>query len=73
MFFRNDKNYFIDKEHAVMANKIQPDVTICGLVPNNTQQLKAIQRALSSRFSLIQGPPGMRKKKKPLIIFETTF
>lgn len=49
-----------DKDHMDLSRKIGADVTICGLAPNNTKQLKAIQGALSSRFSLIQGPPGMR-------------
>ncbi|XP_048757563.2 helicase with zinc finger domain 2-like [Ostrea edulis] len=51
----------LDKAHFDLSQKIEADVTICRLAPNNIQQLKAIKRALGNRFSLIQGPPGTGK------------
>lgn len=35
------------------------EVDVLGFPANNIQQETAIKKALMSRFSLIQGPPGM--------------
>lgn len=50
--------YSLDKGHFKLGRDTEPDVTDIGLVGNNKQQYNAIQRALTTSFSLIQGPPG---------------
>ena len=46
----------LDQEHIRLAK--ENDVLDKNLQRNNEMQLKAIKKALSSRFTLIQGPPG---------------
>ena len=47
----DEKYVNLAKENDVLGPNIQP---------NNKMQLKATKKALSSRFTLIQGPPGTR-------------
>ncbi|XP_052090430.1 helicase with zinc finger domain 2-like [Mytilus californianus] len=51
----------LDKGHLKLGRDTEPDVMNIGLVGNNKQQYNAIQRALTTSFSLIQGPPGTGK------------
>ena len=57
--------HIVDKDHAHIAHLIERDLKIVlsdeitlPLPPNNENQQEAINKALDSRFSLIQGPPG---------------
>lgn len=50
---------FIDNGHFKIGIKMRQDIrNIEESVRNNPKQYQAIQRALESSFSLIQGPPG---------------
>ncbi|XP_052090433.1 helicase with zinc finger domain 2-like [Mytilus californianus] len=51
----------LDEDHYKLGFHTKPEVRYVGLVGNNTEQYKAITRALTSSFSLIQGPPGTGK------------
>ncbi|CAC5384463.1 unnamed protein product [Mytilus coruscus] len=54
----------LDKGHFEIGRKTEPDIMdIKGIVSNNPKQYQAIQKALESSFSLIQGPPEWMKKK----------
>lgn len=50
--------FFLDETRRTLAVQIGFDVMYKYLQPNNEKQLKAIKQALTSRFTLIQGPPG---------------
>lgn len=47
-----------DETHCRLGRKIGYDVKSKDMQPNNEKQSEAIKKALASRFSLIQGPPG---------------
>lgn len=49
---------FSDETHRRLAIQSKYDTKNEILQPNNKKQLEAIKKALSSRFTLIQGPPG---------------
>ena len=57
--------YFrLDQGHAHLARLIERDLWIVSadsapLPENNQKQQEAIDKALTQRFSLIQGPPGI--------------
>lgn len=61
--------YILDKKHKELGAKFVPptDVLGTGLVFNENQK-KAIQKALISSFSLIQGPPGSLCHKHNFIL-----
>lgn len=48
----------LDETHCRLARQIGYDVKSKDMQPNNEKQSEAIKKALTSRFSLIQGPPG---------------
>ena len=53
-----------DPGHAHLAVIIERDFVVgsgddVSLPKNNTKQQEAIDKALTERFSLIQGPPGL--------------
>ena len=48
----------LDGKYVNLAK--ENDVLDPNIQPNNKMQLKATKKALSSRFTLIQGPPGTR-------------
>ncbi|CAG2248110.1 unnamed protein product [Mytilus edulis] len=48
----------LEQDHLRLCRTMNYDVDIPGFPSNNTQQYTAIKKALHSRFSLIQGPPG---------------
>lgn len=50
--------YFSDQDHLRLCRSMSYEVDVQGFPENNTQQHIAIRKALNSRFSLIQGPPG---------------
>lgn len=50
--------FFLDEIRRTLAVPTGFDVMYKDLQPNNEKQLKAIKQALTSRFTLIQGPPG---------------
>lgn len=62
--------YILDKKHKELGAKFVPqtDVLGTGLVFNENQR-KAIQKALMSSFSLIQGPPGSLWNKHNFLLF----
>lgn len=47
-----------DQDHLRLCRIMSYEVDVPGFPTNNTQQHTAIKKALNSRFSLIQGPPG---------------
>ncbi|KAL3868674.1 hypothetical protein ACJMK2_041452 [Sinanodonta woodiana] len=49
---------WLDPEHIRISSIIERDVPFTSLCKNNRNQNEAIDKALSSAFSLIQGPPG---------------
>ncbi|XP_046355457.2 helicase with zinc finger domain 2-like isoform X1 [Haliotis rufescens] len=51
----------LDKDRLDYGKKMEKEVPVQGLPLNNTKQHEAIDRALSSSFTLIQGPPGTGK------------
>lgn len=51
--------YILDKKHKELGAKFVPPTDVLGTgLGFNENQRKAIQKALMSSFSLIQGPPG---------------
>lgn len=48
----------LDETHCRLARQIGYDIKSKDMQPNNEKQSEAIKKALASRFSLIQGPPG---------------
>lgn len=48
--------FFIDKAH--LESIAEYDVPAGVIASNNDMQCKAIEKALTSTFSLIHGPPG---------------
>lgn len=52
--------YILDKQHWEMGDKLcSASDTLNAGVDFNENQRKAIKKALTSSFSLIQGPPGI--------------
>jgi len=59
--------FFLDQDHLRIAGRMDKDLFFGGnesdphkmsLPRNNRKQQQAIDKALTSRFTLIQGPPG---------------
>lgn len=49
---------FSDLDYLRLCRTMNYEVDVPGFHANNTKQDTAIMKALNSRFSLIQGPPG---------------
>lgn len=52
------QSFSLDAVHNKLGIDTKPDCRYVGLFGNNKNQYKAIKRALTTSFSLIQGPPG---------------